>query len=219
MSFLRKVSTIVLTMSPLLSRERVYQLRLFPHIMPFGTIGTSRNAASIASTSKQLDNTAFFSTVSLLSKTVQLGQAVDGALAFDDPTYTDETTEANDATTNDCTLAPASAVTGDGFLVGGTNRFDGIIVQLDTVGVGTYTITMKYWNGSAWSDLTIKYNELPNWRPASTRKGFIEWTGRPGDWALRTLESLELYWVFAYITMGTMTTVPKASQIWILEYP
>ena len=79
---------------------------------------------------------------------------VDAAISDDGGVQTDDTGDANDAGANDVALLPAAPATNDAFYIGSSVRFDRISIDLTTVGVGTWTITWEYWNGSSWSTLT-----------------------------------------------------------------
>jgi len=143
--------------------------------------------------------------------------AVGGAIADDGGSLTDQTTAANEATANDMTLLPSGAEVGDAYDFGYASTFDGIRLKQETVGVGTWTITWKYWNG-AWVDLSVVTDELVGFRPALIETGKLykmNWD-IPGDWALKTISGKNLYWVRAEVTLYTaLTTQPKGTQAWI----
>lgn len=147
-------------------------------------------------------------------------QAVGGGIAHDDdpPTDTDETTQTNDATANDMHLLPSPGAVGDGFYFGLSNPFDWLCLHIGTPGVGTWTITWKYWNGTTWTALTLKYDETNHFRAAAGKR-WVHLDGRPGDWALITISGINLYWIKGEVTSYTsMTTQPLGTQAWIGRY-
>jgi len=145
--------------------------------------------------------------------------AVGGGVAHDDDGVdTDETTETNNATENDMHLLPDPGAVGDGFYFGLANPFDWLVLNIGTAGVGTWTITWKYWDGDTWEALTLigAKDETANFR--TTGKKWVSFT-RPGDWASRTIEALNLYWIKGECTAHTsMTTQPLGTQAWIGRY-
>lgn len=147
--------------------------------------------------------------------------AVDGGIAHDDdpPTDTDETTETNDATANDMHLLPSPAAVGDGFYFGLANPFDWLCLNIGTPGVGVWTITWKYWNGTTWTALTLigAKDQTDNFR-AATGKHWVQFE-RPSDWSETTILSKNLYWIKGEVTSYTsMTTQPLGTQAWIGRY-
>jgi hypothetical protein len=147
-------------------------------------------------------------------------QAVGGGIAHDDdpPTDTDETTQTNDATVNDMHLLPSPGAVGDGFYFGLSDPFDWLCLNIGTPGVGTWTITWKYWNGTTWTALPLKYDETNHFRAAAGKR-WVHLDGRPGDWATTTILTYTLYFIKGEITSYTsMTTQPLGTQAWIGRY-
>ena len=144
--------------------------------------------------------------------------AVSAAIAHDDdpPTDTDETAETNSPTTNDMHLLPSPSAVGDGFYFGLADSFDWVCLDIGTAGAGSWSITWKYWNGSTWTALSLKYDETGNFR--TTGKKWAHWN-RPGDWAITTILTHTLYFVKAEVTSyGSMTNQPLGSRAWIGKY-
>ncbi|AGG07370.1 hypothetical protein C1O63_1558 [Dehalococcoides mccartyi] len=144
--------------------------------------------------------------------------ACGGAVYHDDSPLidTDETTQANNATANDIHLLPSPGAVGDGFYFGLNNPFDRVVVNIGTAGVGTWTITWKYYNGVTWTALTIKTDETSHFR-TSGLKG-CHWV-RPLDWTATLIAGMNLYWVKSEITAYTsMTTQPLGNQAWLGRY-
>ena len=68
--------------------------------------------------------------------------------------FMDYTTAFNNTGTNDVPLIPAVEEVNDAFYFGSANKFSGLKLDIDTAGVGN-TIVWEYWDGSAWSSLTV----------------------------------------------------------------
>lgn len=75
---------------------------------------------------------------------------VASALADDGGTFTDETTEANEATVDDMTLLPATPAVGDAYYFGSDIIFQQLAFDISTAGAGSWTIVWEYWDGSGW---------------------------------------------------------------------
>lgn len=144
--------------------------------------------------------------------------AVGGGIAHDDDgADTDETAETNSAAANDMHLLPSPGAVGDGFYFGLANPFDWVCLNIGTAGVGSWTITWKYWDGDTWEALTMIQDQTNHFR-AAAGKHWIHFD-RPGDWALKTILALNLYWVKGEVTAYTdMTTQPLGTQAWIGRY-
>lgn len=218
MSLLKRIGSVLLSMGPILSPERLYIMRLKALTMPGHVIAFSAVENHAAASAMTRDFTMPGQVMAVPTTGLYSVTNVDGAARFDNPAYTDETAAATNDTTNDMTLSGggATVATGDGYVFGYSAEYDGIYLRVGTAGVGTYTVTWKYWNGTAWANLTLKYDENPSFKTA--RSGYITWTGKPADWAKSTIVTLNLYWVFASITMGTMTTKPKGTRSWVIVY-
>lgn len=145
-------------------------------------------------------------------------QAVGAGIAHDDDVgNTDETTETNNPTANDMHLLPSPGAVGDGFYFGLSDPFDWVCLNIGTPGAGTWTITWKYWNGTTWTALTLKYDETNHFR-AAAGKHWVHLV-RPGDWATTTILTYTLYFIKAEVTAYTsMTTQPLGTQAWIGKY-
>jgi hypothetical protein len=74
--------------------------------------------------------------------------------ASEDPEYVDDTTDAQDAGTNDFAL---TAGDGDGFIIQSFEKFNLIRIGISTAGSGGAIATpvTQYYNGSSWSTLTL----------------------------------------------------------------
>lgn len=143
--------------------------------------------------------------------------AVGAGIAHDDdpPTDTDETTATNNPTANDMHLLPSPGAVGDGFYFGQANPFDWVCLNIGTPGAGVWTITWKYWNGTTWANLPLKYDETNHFRAAAGNR-WVHLDSRPGDWATTTILTYTLYFIKGEVTAYTsMTTQPLGTQAWI----
>lgn len=142
---------------------------------------------------------------------------VDGAVAEDGGIQSDETTQANSDVTNDMTLLPPSPALGDAYMIGYGSTFDGFFLKQDTLGIGTWTITWKYWDGGlgSWQDLAGVQDESNGFKPTVTGTFKIYWA-LPVGWGLSTILGMNLYWVRGEVTsFTTSTSQPKGSRTWI----
>jgi hypothetical protein len=127
--------------------------------------------------------------------------------------FTNQTTEARDrSTTDDINLNPGGAAD-DVLYIGAIDEFERVNFDVfSTGGAGTYTLTWEYWNG-AWTSLTVVDNTDDFKNGGSNRITFTA----PGDWAVSTEESVEMYWIRASGDGGTQTTEPKGNTISVAE--
>lgn len=115
------------------------------------------------------------------------------ALQDDGGVFTDYTDAANTgATAGDVFPLPAAAVANDAFYMGHSEPFAGMKIYLTTAFVGTYATTWEYWDGLAWSALTMTRED--DWTTPTGDK-VSQWSV-PSDWAVTTVNSISnLYWV------------------------
>lgn len=102
-----------------------------------------------------------------------------------DATWTDDTTDFNDAGAGDVALLPAYPVVGDGFYIGhATEKFCKLKVTTSQARTGTATLTLKYWDGSAWSSVTTVDDDSVGWSAVAGTLlvNFIP----PADWTANT---------------------------------
>ncbi len=145
--------------------------------------------------------------------------AVGGAVAHDeDGADTDETTEANEATADDMTLLQADGALLDWYAIGYASLFDGIVLNVSTVGADITLDTFEYSKGGgSWGTLTPILNPLNNYETAGKLWFTFE---RPGDWAVDTYAGIaDKYWIkFKSSATGGGYTQPLGAQAWILVY-
>lgn len=137
---------------------------------------------------------------------------LEGAVADDGGSTTDETTVANNATANDMTLLPATPAVNDAYYFGGPYRFNSLLVNVGIAGVGSWTITWEYYNG-AWVALSGVTDNTNGFTTSGEQK--ISYT-LPADWAEVAVKGITSYWlrvrVSAYISIVTQ---PKGTQAWV----
>jgi len=143
-------------------------------------------------------------------------EGIGGAVAYDAPTYTDETAQALNATANDMTLLPAAPALGDCYYFGSSHTFTHLKIFIGQAGAGIWTISWEYWNGTAWVAIGTYDDDSQGFTLPGQRYVFIT---PPGDWALTRVPPAtgsNLYWVRARVTVYTgITTQPKGSQAWV----
>jgi hypothetical protein len=129
--------------------------------------------------------------------------------------YTDETTDINNATANDVALPPIqTTTTGDAIYFGDSDTFDHLRLNVGTAGVySDITISWEYWNGSAWTSLTV--TDGTNGFQNSYMHDIT--FSPPSDWATTAVDGLTKYWIRAVASLGAapaITTAPLATQGW-----
>lgn len=127
-------------------------------------------------------------------------------------TYTDLTADA----ASGLTVFELINATADYFYLGSSSQFKGADFTFDTRGVG-YTLTVEYWNGSTWVDLSTDYDvsdNTDNWQT----DGMISWD-TPTNWAKCIVNSsTQLYYVristsTAATTLAYATTVKPTTNV------
>src|SRR3990167_472456 len=120
----------------------------------------------------------------------------------------DETVDANSAGADDWQFFPTGAAA-DYALVGYSQKFKKIILNVGTAGVGTYTVAWQYWNG-AWTALSGVSDGTTNLKTTGTNN--VTFTV-PTDWVATSLNgSQSLYYIRALKDTGTVTTTPLGTQ-------
>jgi len=100
--------------------------------------------------------------------------------------YTDDTTDAQDSGAGDFPLQ--TTTNNDGWVVYSTKRFNTVVASVTTPSSGGGPAPVheyRYWNGSAWTDLSM-VEQFTFGSHVSLGEHPIIWSV-PGDWALSTL--------------------------------
>ena len=135
--------------------------------------------------------------------------SISKAYLEDAGSFTDYTALFNSSTINDVPLIPAIEEVDDAFYYGMTNKFSGMNLNIGTAGVGN-TIVWEYWNGSAWTSLSVTDNTT-----GFTVAGTNTVTFAPPDsWAKTTIETFERYWIRSRVSVASFTTQPLLTQGW-----
>jgi hypothetical protein len=127
------------------------------------------------------------------------------------PSFIDETADASSNATGDVALFPNPVGANDAFYIGHDEQFAGFKIDISTAGVGTYTTATEYWNGTAWSALTVTRADNADFKSTGTDDIF-KWN-IPSDWATTSVNSVSLYYIRIRYVSGTMTTNPVASKL------
>jgi hypothetical protein len=98
-------------------------------------------------------------------------------------------------------LFPDTEVENDAAYFGGATPFGVIVIDIDTVATyGADSLAWEYWNGTAWSALTIVYDHTDSTAQDGLQSfqedGHIIFSA-PTDWAANTIDTQEAYWVRA----------------------
>lgn len=146
-----------------------------------------------------------------LDVTAVAGGVVSAAIAEDGGVFTDETTEANEATADDMTLFPATPVADvDRYNFGFDSQASNFDLDVSTVGTGTYTVVWEYWNGNTWAALAGVTDDTTDFK--TTARNNVSWTV-PSDWEKTSINGQgPFYFVRAEIQTGTVTATPIGEQ-------
>jgi len=134
-------------------------------------------------------------------------------------TFTDDTTDFNDAGANDCAMLPAHVAVGDAFYIGYTSPFLKSKLTIGTAKAGgTGTYRWEYWNGTAWAALTCQDDTTLLTATAGTN--YVSFAP-PAAWVANTAANgpngEALYFIRFTCTVLSVqpTTIPLLSQGWI----
>lgn len=138
----------------------------------------------------------------------------DDVQTYDGSIYTDNTEEAEGG--DGTTFYPFSSTsTQDNALYFGlSNRFLGVILNLQTLGTnaGSLAVTWEYWNGSAWTAITVTADTTNAEKFLASGK--VTWD-MPANWATTTVNSGDtLYYVRARISTNGFTVLPQAWEVY-----
>ena len=137
-------------------------------------------------------------------------------LAGSDPS--DETDDINDSTANDVTLF--SNTDNSACCFGSFSKYEELKINVGTARSGG-TVTWEYWDGTSWSTLSVT-DGTSGFSTTGTNSVTFE---APTDWAARTIKDWyggapaepPLYYIRARVTNTPMSTVPLATQGWIVD--
>lgn len=159
---------------------------------------------------------------------IELQRAPDARSAFDQvwqvdadagPTYVDETTDANSATSADWLPFPTTEAVGDYVLLGRADRFSKVVFDYagGTAGVGG-VVVWEYWNGSGWSALPGVVDGTSGFT-ATAADGRVLSFLLPSNWTATVINgSASLFYIRARITT-VYSTNPVLDQGFIDGMP
>ena len=129
--------------------------------------------------------------------------------------WTDDTTDANEATINDVLLAPFQITSaGDATYFGHTKKFSWVKITYSTAGDYTGgTSAWEYYDGTTWSALTVTD---PSSKFTATAGTYTLRFTPPVDWRVVTMNSIEGYYIRLNFSAqsSAITTAPLGDQLW-----
>ena len=113
---------------------------------------------------------------------------------------TDYTTEAQDgdAATSVTLSSQGTAAQGDFLYVGSSRKFRGVNIDVDSANGNASVLTVKYWNGTAWADITATDGTVSTGFSMAV-DGSVTWTV-PTAWAKASLRKIGDFAVSAPFT-------------------
>lgn len=132
--------------------------------------------------------------------------------------YTDDTTDAQDAGASDAALT--TTTNNDGFVVQSLDKFGCVILQVGTAEAGSPVYEYTYWNGSSWATLsTLSVSS------AYTVAEHLILFSPPQDWAALASGDTPVdtdgltagYYAIRMRATTAPTTAPLATQIWVAK--
>jgi hypothetical protein len=136
------------------------------------------------------------------------------AVSFLGGTYTDETTAANNDTTNDMTLTSASPVSSDVYYFGSKFQFGSLDLLVSTVG-STFTVLWEYYGSGGWTSLSGVIDKTNHYRNLGLNR--VSWTW-PSDWAQEEIGTTTKYGPYYWVRANLQTTggtQAKGQRAWI----
>jgi hypothetical protein len=143
---------------------------------------------------------------------------ISGAVADDGGTETDETTAANNDTSDDLTLLPSSPAVGDAYYFGFDEEFSGFDLNISTAGSGTWDIVWEYFNGTSFVPLSNVTDDTNSFRNSGRNSVEFE---NPADWAKTSVGGISgLYWVRGRLdSFSSVSTQPLGQEVEIGRKP
>jgi len=138
-------------------------------------------------------------------------------------TYTDNTAAATSFTTGDIPIFDADPEVGDIVYISSDETFAKIEIILSTAGVGTWTVTWEYWNGTTWTalpgiGLDGVAGDAPGLHYRAVGESQITWD-MPGDWATTTVDGVLGYYIRGRISSFTSVTTNPVGDYFLLGGP
>lgn len=149
-------------------------------------------------------------------------------LSDDGGSFTDDTTDANDAGTGDTTVFPATPAEDDAVYIGNvdaargsgggiTGQFNGVKIDIGTQGSTSMTVTWEYYSKDAdWATLTFVRQDVADFDEAAG----VHWNTfvPPSDWIPTAVNGQTAYWIRARVSAFTSTsTSAVVDQAWVTD--
>lgn len=132
------------------------------------------------------------------------------------PTFAEYTAASRLETEDDVPLLPQAPAVDDTWYVGFVRPFGAMAVGVTTPGEGDWDVVWEYWDGAAWSALSLKNEQTQEWLVTHPGTYRVEWDVPP-DWAATTSpggSGLSLYYVRArLVSVTTVDAVPLAGRV------
>ena len=157
--------------------------------------------------------------VSVYSAVVTAPQVGQGYIIGETPTWTDDQADFVSAGAGDVALLPAYPVVGDGIYIGHGEKFCKLKITISQERTGTATMVLKYWDGSAWSAITVLDDDSAGWSTGVAT--YLLNFAPPSDWTANTAangpNAQTGYFIAMLMTAITdVTQQPLATQGWVL---
>jgi hypothetical protein len=123
-----------------------------------------------------------------------------GVLANDGGSWTNETSQAKNATADDMTLLPSSPAVNDAYYFGGGNLFEKVHLNISTVGDWNGSLTWEYYNGTSWVTVPNLIDSTDAFR--NNGQNEVSWT-LPADWCPKLVNLVFGYFIRARVSIFT----------------
>lgn len=135
---------------------------------------------------------------------------------FTSSAYTDHTTAATNATSDDLALGTILAASSDAIVLGSTQQFRGISVRLmDTVSSTAATLTVELWR-DAWRSVVLVQDDLTVSGVPFARGGSLVWQ-MPTDWVIRPLSTNTTPYYYARLRVSSAPAGALAGQMSVIQ--
>lgn len=136
------------------------------------------------------------------------------AIADDGGSMTDETTAANNATSDDMTLTPSTPAQNDAYYFGLDTQFRCLDLNVSTAG-NNLALNWEYWDGDSWELLDDLVDGTNNFEETGRQR--VSWTV-PTDWATTTVNGQgPFYYIRARLGFIIGATQAKGAQAWPMQ--
>ncbi|MDP3940907.1 MAG: hypothetical protein Q8Q49_01215 [bacterium] len=100
--------------------------------------------------------------------------------------------------------------------IGDTNRFSKVTFDVETVNAAVTTLTVEYWNGSAWTTVSNGIDNTKNTGPFNEDGSYL--FDEPSDWTTTSVNSVDgKYWVRFSVTGTVLNTLTSVAEVYITD--